>query len=114
MRTIIAGSRTVTNGDHVVAAMSACGFQVTRVVSGCAAGVDRLGEAWAAERHLPLDLYPADWERLGKRAGPVRNEKMAENADALVAIMVKSGSPGTKDMIRRAKRRGLRVYVHLV
>lgn len=114
MRTIIAGSRTITSGDHVDAAIKACGFQITRVLSGCANGVDRLGENWAAANYISLDLFPADWERLGRRAGPVRNQKMAENADALIAVMVRAGSSGTKDMIRRAKRAGLRVYVHLV
>ncbi|MFD1444284.1 hypothetical protein [Thermoactinomyces vulgaris] len=53
--------------------------------------------------------YPAEWKKYGKKAGPLRNAKMAENADALVAFW-DGKSRGTKDMIETAKRRGLRIY----
>lgn len=46
MRTIIAGSRGL--GDaHVRAAMEACGWLPTAVISGKARGADEAGEKWA-------------------------------------------------------------------
>jgi hypothetical protein len=80
------------------------------VVSGCARGVDRNGEAYAAKHGIPVALFPADWANLGKKAGMVRNCEMADYADALIAIW-DGKSSGTKHMIDTAKSKGLKVYV---
>ncbi len=40
----------------------------------------------------------------GKAAGPIRNQEMADYADALIAF---PGQSGTYDTIRRATRKGL-------
>lgn len=114
MRTIIAGSRTITDSAVVEEAVRASGFAPSVVLSGTARGVDVLGEQWAANKRIPLERYPADWNKHGKAAGPIRNQQMADAAGpggALVAIPG-PGSVGTHDMIRRAKARGLKVYVH--
>lgn len=116
MRTIIAGSRRITDLAVVEAAVRASGFEPSVVISGCAPGVDRLGERWARERGIRVDPYPAAWKLHGKRAGPIRNEVMALAAGpggALIAIPDEE-SIGTLDMIARAKKHGLRVYVHRV
>lgn len=110
MITIIAGSRDVTDYKLVEQAVAECGWPVTKVVSGAAPGVDAMGEEWAGLNFLPLMLMPADWKRLGKGAGHVRNARMAEAAEALIAIW-DGHSPGTKNMIDVARKRGLRVYV---
>jgi hypothetical protein len=114
MRTIIAGSRTV-NEMHVYDAMAACPWRshITCIISGGAPGADRIGETWADIHDLPCKRYTADWNTHGKKAGPMRNSEMAENADALVAVW-DGKSRGTKDMILKAKRRGLRVFVYKI
>lgn len=68
------------------------------VVCGKARGADTLGEQYAKERGYLVDYYPADWERYGKSAGFIRNEQMAQRADALVAFW-DCKSRGTKNMI---------------
>ena len=88
-------------------------FDITEVVSGGAKGVDRLGEQYAMIRNIPLHIYEADWERNGRAAGPLRNKKMAENAEALIAIW-DGVSRGTKNMIETAEKHGLLVYVKRV
>jgi glycerophosphoryl diester phosphodiesterase len=110
MKTIIAGSRGIWDYWSVERAVTLSGFQITEVVSGCARGVDRNGEAYAAKHGIPVALFPADWANLGKRAGQVRNCEMAEYAEALVAVWDGS-SRGTKHMIDTAKAKGLKVYV---
>lgn len=113
MKTIIAGSRgiymTVQEIDAVVLESK---IVVTEVVSGGAHGVDRAGEGWAAHSKIPLKRMPADWTK-GRRGGPLRNEAMAEYADALIAIW-DGTSRGTLDMIRRAEAHGLRIYKKVV
>ena len=56
------------------------------IVSGHAPGADSLGEKFAADHNLQCELHPADLERHGRAAGPIRNEEMAEVADALIAF----------------------------
>lgn len=115
MRTIIAGSRGVTDYRVVVRAVEDAemflDLKITTVVSGTARGVDQLGERYAQQHGLPITRYPADWDGLGKRAGYVCNALMAKNADALVAVW-DGRSPGTKHMIDLATSAGLLVYVH--
>lgn len=113
MKTIIAGSRGVTSKIEVFKAIVESGFHITEVVSGRARGVDRIGEEFALERRIPLKLFPADWDGLGRAAGHIRNAQMAYYADALIAIW-DGASKGTANMIHLASRRGLQVYVHTV
>jgi hypothetical protein len=113
MKTIIAGSRTVTDLMHVIKAIKNCGFEVTEVVSGCANGVDTLGEEWAALSEVPIARFPANWKKHGKAAGPIRNGEMAMYAEALIAVW-DGKSRGTRDMIAKAKLRNLRVFVYTV
>jgi hypothetical protein len=110
MKTIIAGSRTVTEYMTVLEAILNSDFTVTEVVSGTARGVDQLGELFASDMQLPVKKFPADWNGLGKRAGYVRNTQMADYAEQLIAIW-DGKSPGTKHMIDIATKKGLAVYV---
>lgn len=114
MRVIVAGSRTITSYDLVRAVVDQSGFLHVEgpheVLSGHARGVDQLAERYAREYNYTLRIIPAQWERYGRQAGFIRNEEMADNADALVAIW-DGKSRGTKHMIDTAKRKGLKVFV---
>lgn len=114
MKTIIAGSRTIALYGMVENAIEACPFraEITEVVSGGARGADAWGERWALlEGRVPVQQFPADWKRYGKRAGLIRNEQMADYADALIAVW-DGESRGTAHMIREARARGLKVFVY--
>jgi len=113
MRTIIAGSRNITNYALVVMAVANSGFNITVVLCGDARGVDMLGEEWAKDHNVPVEHYPADWSRYGKRAGYIRNEEMGANAEALVAVW-DGTSRGTEHMINIAREKDLKVYIEAV
>lgn len=113
MKTIIAGSRGITDFAVLLEAVEKCNFEITSVVSGRAAGVDYLGELYAEQNNLPLHKYPAEWNKYGRSAGPIRNKLMSENAEALLAIW-DGNSAGTKNMIDNAKAKGLTIYVHMI
>lgn len=80
------------------------------VVCGKARGADTLGEEYGRSRGYCIAEYPAEWYKYGKRAGYLRNEQMAKNADALVAFW-DGQSKGTKHMIDYAIKQGLAVRV---
>ena len=67
---------------------------ITCVIHGAAIGADSLAALWAkkvGKQGLP---YPADWEKHGKSAGPIRNAKMLREGkpDLVVAF---PGGKGT-------------------
>lgn len=80
------------------------------VVSGHARGADALGERFARELSLPLELHPAKWQLLGKAAGMVRNAEMAKCSDALIAFW-DGKSRGTAQMIKFARHKGLDMFI---
>jgi hypothetical protein len=99
MRVIVAGSRTIDDYQIVAEAIEQSGLDITEVVSGKSPrGVDRLGERWTRANGKRVKRFPAQWDRLGKRAGFVRNSQMADYAEALIAIW-DGQSRGTKHMI---------------
>lgn len=113
-KVIIAGSRDFTDyallcsfADQVLA-----GTQDVEIVSGGARGTDALGERYARERGYGLKVFPADWNKWGRAAGPIRNGQMADYADALIAFW-DGRSAGTRDMIRKAREKDLKTDVKI-
>ncbi len=110
MKVIIAGSRSITSYDRVKRAIEQSGFEITEVVSGRAEGVDKLGERYARDMKVGCKEFPADWGKHGRKAGFLRNQKMAEYADGLIAVW-DGRSNGTAHMINVARAKNLKVYV---
>ena len=104
-RVIIAGSRGITDYTVLCDCISQTDFSIGEVVSGCARGVDTLGERWASENGVPLTTFPANWSRFGRAAGKYRNSEMAEYADAAI-VLWDGESRGTLDMIDKMRRAG--------
>lgn len=105
MKLIIAGGRDyIFNENDLDNLESISG--ITEVVSGGAKGADSCGEIWAEFKQLPLKTFPANW-KMGKFAGHLRNQQMAEYADAVALF---PGGRGTRDMYRRAVKEGLKIY----
>ena len=114
-RVIIAGSRSFSNykllREHCQAVLQEkMNTHHVIIVSGHARGADALGERFAKEFGLPIELYPAQWNALGKGAGMIRNAQMAKVSDALIAFW-DGHSRGTEHMINFARRRGLDVTI---
>ncbi len=114
-RVIIAGGRYFNNYQLL---KERCDFYLQSkkrshnviIVSGHASGADSLGEQYANEEGFDTQLFPADWNKHGKAAGPIRNAEMAEVADALIAFW-DGKSRGTANMIQLAKDKGLKVAI---
>jgi hypothetical protein len=113
---IIAGSRTIRDYQIVEECIKRSGFKVTKVISGGAEGVDRLGEEYARRNKLPIQQFlitEAEKLRFGRIVAPkMRNTQMAHVGQALIAIWDGS-SGGTGDMINKMRQinRPVKVFV---
>jgi hypothetical protein len=77
----------------------------TTIVSGGALGVDQIAEASALAREMPTKIFLPDWKGLGLKAGTVRNAKIVEEADEVVAFW-DGESKGTLITIEMARKSG--------
>lgn len=78
------------------------------VSQGEAPGVDQLCKRWCEENKIACLSFHADWSK-GNRAGPLRNAKMLETADILIAFR-HNASTGTVNAISIARKRNKKVY----
>lgn len=67
MPVIIAGSRDITDRSLIEQAIKDSGFEITRVLSGGARGVDQIGAARAIDNNIEVEFYHAEWRQYGKR-----------------------------------------------
>jgi hypothetical protein len=125
IRLLVTGSRTWpwAKVDMVREALDAAvafltsgrpaGVPVTLVSGACPRGVDAIAEAYAVRSGWNMERFPADWGQYKRSAGHIRNQAMADaGADICVALVWGEHSPGTRDMIRRARRAGIFTVVH--
>lgn len=123
MRVIIAGSRSfakfksVSELDEMVNyVVVQSGFNITRVVSGGAVGIDQAGERWAERNGVPWKpRFRPQWcvgDMYDPTAGFKRNNKMALYGQALVEIW-DGVSSGSRDMIEQMVRLDKPVCIHI-
>ena len=124
VRLIIAGSRSLEHLgpeskdrilERIDGLLRIMDLDTLQIVSGCAAGGDRIGEDWCISRGVlrngdGLARFPAQWRAYGKAAGHIRNRLMAWYGTHLIALWDES-SPGTKAMIEAAQGDGLPVRI---
>lgn len=109
-RVIVCGSRTWADSAKIAERLKALPKNTT-VIHGGARGADRLAAAEARKLGLRVKVYRADWDRYGKRAGIIRNYRMAEAGADLCIALWDGSSSGTKHMIDEARRHGIPVEV---
>lgn len=81
----------------------------TVVIHGGAPGADNIADYIAREAGFVVERYPADWARDGKKAGSIRNQRMLVEGKPDRVYAFNLGTPGTADMMRRARVAGVEV-----
>lgn len=82
-------------------------YNEIEIVSGHASGADKMAEEYAKEHGLSLTIMPAEWNRYGRAAGPIRNKKMLDyivGEEPVLVAFWDGKSKGTKDMITKARQ----------
>lgn len=110
------GSRlpSETRRKLVQDALASLPMGATVHVGDCPTGVDRY--VWEAIKTscLTVRVFKADWQKHGRRAGPLRNAEMLRGCSMLYAFPCdpsEGESRGTYDAIRQAEAMGLTVRV---
>ena len=82
----VVGSRSITDYSFIKRLLDRKLDSIECIISGGARGVDTLAERWANENRIPIKVFPADWDRWGKRAGYIRNETIIKECDICLAV----------------------------
>ena len=108
-RIIVCGGRDYANRARVWAVLDVllAKFGFITVHHGGSRGADALVEQWAIERKVVCRASPANRDKYGRAAVPIRNRQMLDaGADLVVAF---PGGRGTANMIKQARARGVPV-----
>lgn len=110
LRVLVCGGRQFSDGAFLNSKLDELHRQYgfTVLIEGDAVGADRLAGAWADANDLEHLQFPADWENLKRKAGPLRNKQMLDEGkpDLIVAF---PGTSGTFNMCRQGEAAGVRV-----
>ena len=116
-RVLVAGSREFANRDFMFQQLDKMNefHPITTIIHGDARGADRMAGEWANSRGVPIEIYPADWEKDGRSAGFKRNERMMDEGNPTRVIGFTSdasptGSRGTKHMLNISRKRHRPTY----
>ena len=106
----VVGSRSVTSCPALLARLDALlsAGELHQVVSGGAAGVDRMAARWAVDAGVGLLEMLPDYRAHGPAAPLVRNGTIVAAAD-VVLVVWDGQSRGTLDAARKATKLGKRV-----
>lgn len=108
MRVLVCGGRDFKNDDFMKKVLDEYRYTATCIIHGAARGADKLAHNWAGWNKIQVEAYYANWNKHGKAAGPIRNQQMLDEGKPDLVIAFPGGN-GTRDMVTRAKKAGIRV-----
>lgn len=115
MIVLVTGSRTMRDPDFLNSILDFFNNTqgISLLIEGGASGADRFAGEWAESRGVTYAVFPALWKAQGLSAGPVRNGAMIKfiKPDKVLAF-VADGSKGTKNMIKQALDKNLKVHIY--
>ena len=111
MKILVTGDRNWYDVELVRKVLSEYKDENPIIIHGAARGLDTIAGIVAEQLGYSVLKYPADWERFGRAAGPIRNQEMLKtNPDLVIAFHNNIfASKGTKDMVLRSLQAGKQV-----
>jgi hypothetical protein len=108
LRILVCGGRDFGDAGLLSRALDAFSGTDVELCHGGARGADAMAGEYAKRRGWAVRVFPADWRKHGKAAGPIRNRHMLAEfkPDIVVAF---PGGRGTDDMMRISRKAGVMV-----
>lgn len=116
MKVLVCGDRNWKNPEPIAHRLTQLLDETDEfitVIHGAARGADTLGGQIASSLGLKVVAVPAEWQRFGRSAGPIRNQAMLVMGPDLVLAFHENieQSKGTRDMVTRARKAGIETEV---
>ena len=116
MRLAIVGSRTFDDYGKLAVTIHNHFYlvQITEIISGGAEGADSLAKKYTQQfLNIKYHEFLPDWNKLGKSAGFIRNQKIVDACDMVLAFWdgESKGTKHTIDLAKKAKKPTFIVYV---
>lgn len=109
----VTGGRNYTNlivAHGVLDYMHAHAGPIGLLVHGGATGADSLADGWAKRRGVSTSVFKANWNLLGRSAGPIRNRRMLEDSKPDY-LLVFHGGRGTDNCCECARAMGIEIVM---
>ncbi len=111
LRVLVCGGRTYDDQQKVDQTLSRLHrrSRIDLIIHGAQKGADTLASEWAKRNgvpELPFPVSDEEWKRIGKSAGPARNQRMLDIGRPNLCVSFPGGR-GTADMVARASLVGL-------
>ena len=105
MKVLVSGSRYYRDYEKILAVVKS--LDIDLLIAGGCRGADTLAVRAARQCDIRYVEYPADWQRFGKSAGPIRNGHMLKMEKPDLVLFFHEDlakSKGTADMFSRVLR----------
>lgn len=114
MRLLVSGGRFYSSKRYAWRCLDAIhtAYEISLVIHGCVTGADTIADHWAIERLVPTLRFPVkeeNWERIGPRAGVLRNQRMIDLGKPDFGLLF-PGNNGTANMKARLVASGIKFY----
>lgn len=113
MRVLFCGDRNWTAYKVIADVMADLNPDV--VIEGEARGADLMASDAAEYFGIPVVRFPADWEKYGRAAGPIRNTQMLKEGKPDIVVAFHNNikdSKGTLNMVNQARKQNIKVIVY--
>lgn len=102
-RVLYSGSREYIDIDSIKKSIDSL-LPKTTIIVGDATGCDQIVRDIASAKDLQVEIYYADWNIYGERAGMIRNAIMFESGVDSARFFIKNNSKGASNALMLAKK----------
>lgn len=103
-RFIVTGSRDWEDKDLIWRVLSTLVPPYSTLIHGdCPTGADSMADEWAqCQPDITVERHPAEWQKFGRKAGPLRNKEMIDLGAKVVFAFIKDNSRGASGTVKLA------------
>lgn len=101
MKILVCGGRNYKDKEKVYIALAKIAPTIV-ITGGCPSGADFYAKEFCRDHKVDIVEYPAQWNLLGPKAGPMRNQYMLDTNTDIKLVAAFPGGRGTQDMVKRA------------